>query len=452
MPNSSNLNYVIRNKLFQAPQPPQPWNGIRDATKHGPVCPQIDLATGKLVEGDENCLFLNVYTKSLKPDSKTPVMVYLHGGAYMTGSGNVEAGFGPEFLLQHDVILVTLNLRLEVLGFLSLDIPEVPGNAAMKDQVAALIWVKNNIRRFGGDPDNVTLFGESSGATSVTYHMLSLMSKGLFHKAIAQSGVSIVDGAQGTDGRERAFRVGKTLGKDTNNVTELLEFLRSVPAINLANLTMKTLTEEEVRRGVLVSFLPVAEERFYNAQSFINDGPLNLLLESRVNKVPFILGYNSAEALYMLPDLLSKSDFLNTYPEYLVPREIESKVSNNETRKIGESIKNFFVGNGDFGPNNSLALVDLASDLHFVYSTHRFAHFYSKIYSRVYMYRFNFDTDLNIFKILSGLSHMKGACHADELYYMFYSRWNKKPYDEQDKLKDIVLRVTKLWTDFAKTG
>lgn len=443
---------VIHIKLFQAPQPLQPWNGVKDATKHGPVCPQYDVTINKLIEGDENCLFLNIYTKTLKAGSKTPVMVYLHGGAYMTGSGNAETGLGPEFLLQNDVILVTLNYRLEVLGFLNLDIAEIPGNAGMKDQVAALRWVKNNIRKFGGDPDNVTLFGESAGGTSVTYHLQSSMSKGLFHKAIAQSGVSIADGVVGKNGQERAFRVGQILGKHTNNKTELLEFLRSVPAIKLANLTMKTMTTDEKDKGLLVHFIPVIEKKFYNIESFITEEPLDLLLESKVNKIPLMLGYNSAEGLFMLRDLLKKSDFINKFPEYLVPREIASKVTKEDTKKIGERIKKYFVGNGDFNANNSLALVHLASDLHFVYSTHRFAHFYSNIYDPVYMYRFSLDTELNIVKILSGLSHMEGACHADDLFYLFYNRWNKEPYEKHDNLKDIVHKVTKLWTDFAKTG
>lgn len=370
----------------------------------------------------------------------------------MTGSGNAETGLGPEFLLQHDVILITINFRLEVLGFLNLDIPEVPGNAGLKDQVAALRWVKKNIRNFGGDPDNVTLFGESSGGTSVTYHLLSSMSKGLFHKAIAQSGVSIADGAQVKNGKERAFRVGETLGKHTNNTNELLEFLRSVPAVKLANLTTDTITVEEKAKGILVVFQPVVEKNFHNTESFINEEPLNLLLESKVNKVPLILGYNSAEGLFMLQDLLNKSDLINEYPEQLVPIEITRKVTNEETKTLGERIKKYYVGDGDFNANNSLALVQLASDIFFVYSTHRFAHFYSKIYDPTYMYRFSLDTELNIVKILSGLSHMEGACHADDLYYLFYNLWNKEAYAEHDNLKDIVLKVTKLWTDFAKTG
>lgn len=114
-------------------------------------------------------------------------MVWIHGGGFVGGSGNEESA-GPEYLLKKDVILVTLNYRLDALGFLSLDTEDIPGNAGMKDQVAALRWVKKNIKNFGGDPDNITLFGGSAGAACVSYHLVSPMSKGLFNRAIMQSG------------------------------------------------------------------------------------------------------------------------------------------------------------------------------------------------------------------------------------------------------------------------
>lgn len=369
----------------------------------------------------------------------------------MTGSGNVDNDLGPEFLLQHDVIFVTLNYRLEVLGFLSLDIPEVPGNAGMKDQVAALRWVKKNIRKFGGDPDNVTLFGESSGASSVTCHMSSPMSKGLFQKAIAQSGVSVADWALGKSPKDRAFRAGKVLGKETNDTTELLEFLRSVPATDLVQLTFKTLTEDEEHRGLKEHFVTVVENKFKHVELFLAKKPIDLLLENKMNKVPLMIGYNSAEGLLNLVEQLNISDFNNKNPQYFVPREISEKVTEQKTRELGERIKEFYVGNSDLSNETAPALVNIISDLHFVYSIHRFAHFYSLNYKPMYMYRFNYDTDLNIFKQYSGFPHLEGACHGDDLFYLFFSKLSEDSYKSQEKLRDIVYKVTKIWTDFAKT-
>ncbi|XP_064292526.1 juvenile hormone esterase isoform X2 [Plodia interpunctella] len=127
----------IGNLRFKAPEPPEAWTGERDATQHGPVCPQYNERLDCIEEGSEDCLYLNIFTKTLDPLTPRPVMVWIHGGGFYTGSGNSDY-YGPEFLIKHDVILVTFNYRLEVLGFLCLDNEEVPGNAGLKDQVAAL--------------------------------------------------------------------------------------------------------------------------------------------------------------------------------------------------------------------------------------------------------------------------------------------------------------------------
>lgn len=436
---------------FKAPLPAIPWKGIYEAIEHGAVCPQFDITSQKLIEGNENCLFLNVYTKSLKPVTKLPVMVFIHGGAFTSGSGNSDV-FGPDYLLQHDVILVTINYRLEVLGFLSLDIPEVPGNAGMKDQVVALKWVKDNIAQFGGDPNNISIFGESAGSGAVTCHMASSMSKGLFHKVIAQSGTSIDDWGVGKDHVARAFRAGKVLGKDTKDVHELLEFLQSVPAIDLAGLTFKTETEEEKLRGLPVHFIPVVEKNFKNVEPFLNKSPLDILLAGETNKVPIMIGYNSAEGLLMLSDHLSKADFRNKNPEYLVPREISQKVPQDKTKEFGARIKKFYVGNNEFSNDTAEAIVNLHTDLNFAYSVHRFIHLYAASNQHIYQYVFNYVSDMNFVKISLGLAQMKGASHADDLFYLFYNGGTKNVYEKQEKAREIVYKVTKLWTDFARTG
>lgn len=135
-------------------------------------------------------------------------MFWIHGGGYVSGTGD-DTEYGPLFLVRQDVVLVTINYRLEVFGFLNLESEDVPGNAGMKDQVAALRWVKKNIANFGGDPDNITIFGESAGGASTSYHLISPMSKGLFKRAIVQSGVSIGYWAQSYKPRERGFALAR---------------------------------------------------------------------------------------------------------------------------------------------------------------------------------------------------------------------------------------------------
>lgn len=424
---------------------------MRDAVEHGPVCTQYDLSILQIVEGSEDCLFVNVYTKSLRPDAKIPVMVFIHGGSYSFNSGNSQT-FSPDLLLRHDVVFVTMNYRLELLGYLSLDTPEVPGNAGMKDQVAALRWIKANIAKFGGDPNSITLFGESSGGSSVTSHLLSPMSKGLFHRAIVQSGTCIQDWANDRNAKARAFRAGKLLGKDTNDTYELLQYLRSLKPTLLTNLAQKTMTEEETNRGLPDYFVPVVEKKFKGVTAFINEEPVNLLAKGKVNKVPLMIGYNSAEGLTLITYLFQKLDFYNKNPSYHVQREIAEKVPEKKLREFGDRVKNIYLGGKNLTMDDPQTIERLGSDIHFFYNTHRFAHLYSKSGMPVYMYRFNYVTDLNILKILLGFAQLEGASHGDDLFYLFYNFLNKKPYDEQERLRELSLKVTTLWTNFAKTG
>ncbi|XP_061709463.1 carboxylesterase 4A-like [Cydia pomonella] len=434
---------------FKAPLPPQSWEGIRQATEYGSICAQYD-SVFKLFKGSEDCLFLNVFTKPRH--GRTPVMVFIHGGTYLTGSGNDDL-YGPKFIVQQDVVLVTLNYRLDVLGFLSVDTPDVPGNAGMKDQVAALKWIKENIAKFGGDPDNITIFGESSGACSVSHHILSPMTRGLFHRVIAQSCTSIHDSAIGEDSKSRAFRVGKLLGRDTKNTTDLLEFLRSLPAANLTNLTSATSTDDEQYRGLPERFLPVVEKKFDNVEAFLSKNPLDILQSKEIRKVPLMLGYNSAEGIIIIQDRLGKLYIYNNNPSYDVPREIAEKLTQEEMNDMGKRIRNFYIGDREYTRNDYEVIVSMLSDEHLVYDMHRFTDLYSKHNSPIYMYRFSFESDLNFVKKLASMGlDLKGACHGDDVFYMFSSNFTKDAYESQDKLKDYVSKVTKLWTDFAKTS
>lgn len=152
----------VGNLRFADPVPHQGWSGVRDASDHGSNCATGGLVTDKT--GDEDCLFLNVFTTSII--AKRPVMVWIHGGAFVMGSGDDDQATPNHFVTQ-DVLLVTINYRLGIMGFLSTGDRHAPGNAAMKDMVLALQWVQNNIANFGGDPDNVTIFGLSAGGVAV---------------------------------------------------------------------------------------------------------------------------------------------------------------------------------------------------------------------------------------------------------------------------------------------
>uniref|UniRef100_T1HHP3 Carboxylic ester hydrolase n=1 Tax=Rhodnius prolixus TaxID=13249 RepID=T1HHP3_RHOPR len=160
------------------PQPPEVWSGIKDAYKFGDACVQIPSAFRPVNItrfGSEDCLYLSVYTPNTQPSKLFPVFVYLYGGDFAYGSGEIDKS--PEYFMDYDIVMVMPNYRVGPLGFLSLQDDVIAGNMGLKDQVMALVWVRNNIANFGGDPGQVTLIGESAGGVSVHYHMYSPMSR-----------------------------------------------------------------------------------------------------------------------------------------------------------------------------------------------------------------------------------------------------------------------------------
>ncbi|XP_049525762.1 acetylcholinesterase isoform X3 [Dermacentor silvarum] len=193
----------LGNLRFQRPLSVKPWKGVLNATSYAPSCMQMPLQVDENVYLDygkhsEDCLYLNIWqpagARACSKDSAStecrlrPVVIYLYGGGFLTGDASFFIFRGDRFAAIADVVYVTVNYRVGMFGFFKTNLPEYKGNAGMFDQVEAMKWVKENAKAFGGDPEEITIWGQSAGAVSVTYHMISPVSRGLFKRAYLQSG------------------------------------------------------------------------------------------------------------------------------------------------------------------------------------------------------------------------------------------------------------------------
>nr|AJP62546.1 carboxylesterase [Oxya chinensis] len=443
---------------FKSPEPPEKWSGIRNATVESNVAPQLAEFTNEY-KGDEDCLYVNVYTPKLPTGANAkliPVMVWIHGGAFRMGSGT-SFMYGPEHLLEHDVVLVTLNYRLGVLGFLSTGDDVIPGNAGLKDQVMALKWVKSNIANFGGDPENVTIFGESAGAMSCHLLQLSSAAKGLFHKVICQSGVASLE-LVSSPVKDRTFRLAKSLGFTGESSQELLAFMRDQPAQKLVENTLNCLSKEEKQRlQSLAPFQPTIEPASVK-DAIVTQNPMEILKSGKFNRVPTILGVCSREGIVFVPELMENKGALrelNLNFQRLLPSNIPLKKEDRIT--IARDIKRFYFENQPLEDSTIDMYADLRGDLFFVYPALVAARVQSSVPAAqpVYFYHFDADTNLNVLKklFMKGQVPVSGASHADDLPYLFSGELFKDiPKGPETVEGKTIARMTRLWTNFATKG
>ena len=412
---------------WMTPQPVQPWSGVRSAENFGPICPQSNMPTpipGRKPSEepqDENCLFLNIWTPGISDDKKA-VMVWIHGGAFTHGSGSTPANPGSTLPKRGGVVLASINYRLGVLGFLRLidvtngRIPST-GNEALLDQIAALQWIKENISNFGGDPDNVTVFGESAGAESIGALLAMPQSKGLFRKAILQSGASK------SQTSETANQTAETLLKALDISSNEIGNLRSVSSENL----IKTHTELGMTIG---GFGPVRDGEL------LKDIPLDAVQQGSARDVIVLAGSNLEEG--KLFNLLTGRKVLELTEEEMV-RRVKQIVPEEYAASIIEQYRKV-LSHRDLPVTPFEIFAAISGDQHFRMPNVRLCEYQEGLGTPSYGYVFTWKSAAPDF----------GACHALDVGFIF-GNLNEEFHGCGEKAQELARNMQDAWIAFAKT-
>ncbi|KAK7508167.1 hypothetical protein BaRGS_00000406 [Batillaria attramentaria] len=443
---------------FQKPLAPVAWSGVRDATQLGPQCPQRP-SPGTVVQlpNSEDCLFLNVYTPKPLSSEPMPVMVWIHGGGYMTGAGNV---FNGTQLAARGVVVVTINYRLDALGFLSTEDGASPGNYGLWDMIRALEWVRDSISAFKGDPSDVTIFGESAGSGAVSLLIMSTAAKGLFHKAIMESGVSLGDWAVAYPGvdpkpRERAVKLASEVGCETADSAHMVTCLRAKDAMDIINATTDMFLSV-VANDTRLQFRPVVETTF--GQSGVFAATPDVVLENGwFANVTTIRGFNSREyAIFFAPDQggMTVEEFREKAKTFVRQNMAQSFFDVGIERITDQLVDAYLVKPNITDPiQRRAAAIELQSDFIFVAPTIRELQLTNKFPAPPqYLYRFSYRSPNRLTK------PWQGAIHADELHYVFgyplSNRFLFNPFVSNwtDEDRRVSQEVLSLWTNFAKYG
>jgi len=425
----------VGNLRWKAPQAPDTWTQTLNANAFAPVCPQKTFTQGQangVIAGNEDCLYLNIWTPQTGAAGKA-VMVFIHGGGNQQGgasemSYNTLMYSGKNMAERGDVVVVTIQYRLGPLGFLvhpGLDAESTTGksgNYAILDQILALQWIKNNIAAFGGNPDNVMIFGESAGAVNVGNLMLSPLAANLFHKAGIESGVPVVGAYTDVENSGVAF-VDSFITTGTN--TDKMAYMRSLPADSL--LFMES---SPIQGGLVQKSWQAALDHVV-----FSDYPNNVIQSGNFNKVPLIIGSNADEMSLSAPTTVTPT-MVNQLIASSIPATYQAQAHT-------------LYPSGTTNTEARTAYVGLLTDSQFTATTRRTARCISQNQSEP-VYRYFFSYKHSIPQLAA-----YGSYHGMELFYVFNSWENTtlgsgsffKPSD--DSVQTVMLDY---WTNFAKTG
>ncbi|XP_029609850.1 neuroligin-2a isoform X2 [Salmo trutta] len=467
----------IGDRRFQPPEAPGSWQEIRNATAFAPVCPQnvhgvlpeimlpvwftdnLDVAASYIQNQSEDCLYLNVYVptedgpltkkhdestmnrprdEDIRDRRKKPVMLFIHGGSYMEGTGNM---FDASVLAAYgNVIVVSMNYRLGVLGFLSTGDQSAKGNYGLLDQIQALRWLNENIGHFGGDPERITIFGSGAGASCVNLLILSHHSEGLFQRAIAQSGSAISSWSVNYQPLKYTKILARKVGCSHSETAELVDCLRKK--------NFRELVDQDIQPARYhIAFGPVVDG------DVVPDDPEILMQQGEFLNYDILIGVNQGEGLKFVDDSEDNDGISAAAFDYTISNFVDNLYGYPEGKDIlRETIKFMYTdwADRDNGDMRRKTLLALFTDHQWVAPAVATAKLHAEFQSPVYFYTFYHHCQTET------RPEWADAAHGDEIPYVFgvpmIGATDLFPcnFSKNDVMLSAV--VMTYWTNFAKTG
>ncbi|KAB0800463.1 hypothetical protein PPYR_06203 [Photinus pyralis] len=395
---------------FEAPRSARPWNKTLDANTLF-VCSQTRHPLLEEKKAQEDCLYLNVYVPKDQPSENDSfdVVVNIHGGAFMNGDGNLAP---PGIIMDRDFVYVNLNYRVGALGFLSVEDTTVPGNNGLKDQQLALQWIQTHIKQFGGNPNSVTLMGQSAGGASVHFHYFSPKSRGLFHKGISQSGNVLMPWAIQEGALKEAKKLAALLNCEDANIRNMIYCLKQVP---VEELVLKTRDIYRFNIYPLSPFAPVVEVD--TDTSFMTKHPYQQLLSGEVNNVPWLTWITSEEGIIFsaLQPPASYAEIEKHWDEWSPYMfDYQYAVAESQKKAVARRIKSYYFQDEKLCQDNINKFTDLMSDRYFNVGFERAVIMQAKFgKSPVYAGLYKFNKTEGLVKLF-GLA-VEGVMHGDDV-------------------------------------
>jgi para-nitrobenzyl esterase len=426
-------------RRFMPPEQPSPWTGVRDASKYGHQSPQnmrhIEMLAPQadaIIEGySEDCLCLNVWTPGLNTNSKRPVMFWCHGGGFDQDSGSWPWIDGENLSRRGDVVVVTINHRLNVFGYFHLgDVGgekyASSGNVGMLDLVAGLQWVRDNIATFGGDPGNVMIFGESGGGAKVSTLLAMPIARGLFHRAALQSGISIR-----FTSREQANELTEKMFKELGMKIADIDTLQSMPVERLMLAMGRVLAN--YHGASPLPFSPVLDGKILLSH------PFSPVATSISDTIPLLVGCNTHEESFMAVSMNDEAVF--NLDDVQLQQRVIDLIGKNNAAYVIKTYKRIHPGKNP-------------TELYFLLTTDRWMRMKAITLAErkflqgkapVYLYSFAWRTPV--------MGGVLGAPHTVEIPFVFYNTDIPKMMTKGGpEVKELSGKISDAWIHFARSG